>query len=294
MARITTNLKRTVWILSIVLALSLNFLHVFDIPHSPLVSSNILNIVHMLKSKLTLDDTVAVSIVLGLSGPAAVQFLESKRRSEVLKYIPVLLGHMVECNRKGLDIVRSLQIASSSNLGPLTKELKKLEGRIILGIPFDEAFKYFAKELDTDLSTRIFLIISHAVRDGGNLQLVFDTLHEHIVDLQTIETERRGTMRIFVMIIYIAIFVFLVADALIAKTLFGALVSQREASATLFGSAPIDVSFLQRITYHIAIIQSIFGGLVAGKIEEGPFAAGLKHIVLLILATFITFFIYVR
>ena len=294
MARFSRNQKKFFWILSSLLVFTLNFLYFLEIPIFSLLPSAVINFIHILKSEFAPDDIITVSIVLGLVGPATIQLLESKWRRDVCKYLPKLVEQLVEGNRVGLDIVRSLEHASATKLGPLTNELKKLHGRIALGVPFDEALNYFSKSLDTDLSTHISLIIANAFRGGGNLQLVLDTVNRHIIDLQTLEAERRATMRIFVIIIYVAIFVFLFADALIAKNLFVAIEAQREGAASLFGSAPLSASFLNMIAYHIAIIQAIFGGLVCGKIGEGSFVAGLKHVVIMVMVTFLTFLIYVR
>lgn len=39
----------------------------------------------------------------------------------------------------------------------------------------------------------------------------------------------------------------------------------------------------------LAIIESVFGGLSIGKVSEGTVEAGVKHMVVLMLATYITF-----
>ena len=164
MARFSRNQKKFFWILSSLLVFTLNFLYFLEIPIFSLLPSAVINFIHILKSEFAPDDIITVSIVLGLVGPATIQLLESQWRRDVCKYLPKLVEQLVDGNRVGLDIVRSLEHASATKLGPLTNELKKLHGRIALGVPFDEALNYFSKSLDTDLSTHISLIIANAFR----------------------------------------------------------------------------------------------------------------------------------
>ena len=55
----------------------------------------------------------------------------------------------------------------------------------------------------------------------------------------------------------------------------------------------VDISLLKEILFHATIIQAIFGGLIAGKMSEGKLGAGLKHTVMLLLITFMAFFLFV-
>jgi flagellar protein FlaJ len=41
--------------------------------------------------------------------------------------------------------------------------------------------------------------------------------------------------------------------------------------------------------FHMSIVESIFGGLIAGKIGEGSYVAGIKHVVILIVISVAVF-----
>jgi len=44
----------------------------------------------------------------------------------------------------------------------------------------------------------------------------------------------------------------------------------------------VDIKQLDKLMLHMSIVESVFGGLAAGKIGEGSFIAGVKHVVILI------------
>jgi flagellar protein FlaJ len=44
---------------------------------------------------------------------------------------------------------------------------------------------------------------------------------------------------------------------------------------------------MQRIFFHLSLIQGLFGGLVAGKMGEGSMSAGLKHSLVMMLLSFV-------
>jgi flagellar protein FlaJ len=49
------------------------------------------------------------------------------------------------------------------------------------------------------------------------------------------------------------------------------------------------VSAIKNILFHMSIVEAIFAGIVAGKIGEGSFGAGIKHVVILIIITMVVF-----
>ena len=74
------------------------------------------------------------------------------------------------------------------------------------------------------------------------------------------------------------------------------LLSQFLLPITLIGNDPnlsdsgltvgiLDMAFYRSVLFWAAVMEAIFGGLVAGKIREGRLNAGLIHTVLLLMGT---------
>jgi flagellar protein FlaJ len=65
-------------------------------------------------------------------------------------------------------------------------------------------------------------------------------------------------------------------------------------SGSIFGGASkVDLELLKTVLFHATVVQALIGGLVAGKMSEGKLGAGLKHVMLLLLITFLAFLFFV-
>ncbi len=51
----------------------------------------------------------------------------------------------------------------------------------------------------------------------------------------------------------------------------------------------VDVAALTDLMFNMAIIEAIFGGLAAGKISDGSFTSGIKHMVVMLIASVVLY-----
>jgi flagellar protein FlaJ len=66
----------------------------------------------------------------------------------------------------------------------------------------------------------------------------------------------------------------------------------KQAPGGFLGQA-IDIDAITRVFYHMANIEAFVGGLVAGKMGEASTGAGLKHSLILMVAAYLIFYLYV-
>ena len=58
----------------------------------------------------------------------------------------------------------------------------------------------------------------------------------------------------------------------------------------MFGSIlGVDVPQLTEIMFHMSLIEALFGGVAAGKIASGSFAAGIKHVIIMMIMAVVIF-----
>jgi len=285
MLRVERREKRLVGIVSVVLALGV-FL-------SALAST------FLLKARLAVswDDFAIVAIIVGLFPPAIVNFLDTRWRNGVDKNIPRLLSEVANAGRTGVTLTRAIELASERRYGPLTKELKRLVAKLSWGVPLEDALESFSKRVDTPLAKRTAILIAEASRSGQNIQEIMESINKHIGDLHVIEVERRSQIRPYMGIIYLAFLVFLVTDVILVKTFFVQIDNLRmlmeQKGIRLLGFGGIDLPTIKKIFYHMAAVQGFFGGLVAGKMGEGTMGAGLKHSLILLITSLLTFYLFV-
>ncbi len=173
-------------------------------------------------------------------------------------------------------------------------ELQRVAVKLSWGGNLDDALFDFAERVDTRLARRTAVLITEINRSGGEIKDVLEIVSRHAAELETIEEERRSQLKMYIAVIYVAFFVFLFIDFLLLKTFFAKMASMKEMTGEVGGLFAIgDISGIQRMMFHMCIVEGLFGGLVAGKMGEDALGAGLKHSVILMSAGFLTFFFFI-
>ena len=92
------------------------------------------------------------------------------------------------------------------------------------------------------------------------------------------EKQRRAQTRPYIIIIYVALFVFLFTIILLFKTFYSG-----GTGVSLMSESSSSPEAMARIFVHMTLVQGFFGGLAAGKMGEGSIGAGLKHSLIMML-----------
>jgi flagellar protein FlaJ len=246
------------------------------------------------------DRLLIVGLMIALFPPATVEYLDLRWQRGIDKNIPSLLREIAESGRTGLTLTRAIEVSSERDYGPLTPELKRLLAQLSWGATLEDALHAFAIRARTKLAQRVATLITEVSRSGGDTQEIMEQVNHHINELQTIDRERYTQMRPYSVVVYIAFGVFLFTDIMLIQTFFTQIINmqskvlQSAGGGGVFGGiGSVNISLLKEILFHATIIQAIFGGLIAGKMSEGKLGAGLKHTVMLLLITFMAFFLFV-
>ena len=228
------------------------------------------------------DDFVFFAVIIAVSPPTVLNFIDYKWRKAIDEHLPDLFRSIVQAQETGMTLPQALEEASKRNYGPLTGELRKMTAQISWGMTFEEALIALGKRVNTVLMQRTVPLIIEASRSGGRVEKVFDPMGKFIQTTLLLDKERRNQTRPYVAIIYVAFFVFLFTIILLFKSFFLSL----EGLPTL-GTAVMSSEEMQQIFFHMTVIQAFFGGLVAGKMGEGTINAGLKHSLIMMFCGYI-------
>jgi len=250
------------------------------------------------------DQMIVVGMIVATMPPSVVEFIDLRWQHGIDKNLPRLLREIAESGKTGLTLVRAIEVSAERDYGPLTPELKFLVAQISWGMSLEDALRAFAKRARTKLAQRCADLISEVARSGGQTQDIMEQLNKHIWELQSIDRERYAQMRPYSAVVYIAFGVFLFTDIMLIRTFFTQIVQmQAKVAATssvagsaggIFGGASqVDLNLLKMVLFHATVVQALIGGFVAGKMSEGKLGAGLKHVMLLLLITFLAFLFFV-
>lgn len=284
MLRVPKEEKRVVWIISAIIGITLTI--------------TALTNMFYLKAPLIFrpDELLILAFIISIFPPAITNFLDSRWKSSIDNNIPKMLKEISEAGRTGVTLIRAIELSAERSYGPLSSELKRVITQLSWGVSLEDALKSFAERVDTYLARWVSILISEINKAGGDIREVLEMVSEHIRELQTIENERKVQLRPYILVVYLAFFIFLFIDVLLIKTLFSQMISlqeQLQAIGGLFGGAVINISQIELLMFHMGIIGGFYSGLVAGKMGEGTIGAGLKHSLILVVIVLLAFFFFV-
>lgn len=247
----------------------------------------------------TIRDLGAVAaIIAGVMPISAANMKEVIRKNSIDKNLPIFLLGLRSSIISGHSILQGLTEVANRKMGGLTPELKNLRANLSWGMPLEEAFENFVQRVGTRTSRRVMVLLNLAIEAGGNVVDTIDVIQKHVSEMQNLENERKGNMRPYIITIYISFAVFLAIAAILVFQFFGEIEklqvtliagSNSQVPGLFGGLVDVNIKHLKELMLHMSIVEAIFGGLIAGKIGEGSYVAGIKHVVILIVISVAVF-----
>lgn len=238
---------------------------------------------------VTADYLFMIGIVVAMVPIAVLHFLEARWRNSIESRIPELLEDIAEGQLTGLTFLRAIEASAMKDYGAVTSELRRILSHIKLGGTIEEGFEEFARRVDSRMVRRAAGIMVETTKSGGDIAKIIRSLAAYLRQIESINAERRGTMRTYVVIVYIAFGVFMTTVFILLNQFFFPMIGM---GAAIFQSQA-DFETYRRIFYYMGTIQALFSGIIAGKLGEGEVFAGFKHAIIMILATVVIFIFFI-
>lgn len=224
--------------------------------------------------------------------------IEGKTKKEKEAMFLEFSRDLVESVKAGTPISRSILNVRTKNYGTLTPYIEKLANQISLGIPLQNAFETFARDVNSRTITRSVTIISESEKAGGQISDILESVVKSVTQIEKLRKERASSIYSLVVqgyiifLIFIAIMLVMQFKILPIATTLG----QSNMNAGNLGIGNFNVigegmspEEMSRPFFWLLLIQGLFAGLVIGKLSEGSIRAGIKHsFVLLVIALLIS------
>ncbi len=247
----------------------------------------------------TLVAVSAVGVILIFLPLLILSFVEFQEIRNAEKNYPAFLRDLAQSVSSGMTLPQAIDISAENNYGKLSKYIKKLNIYLSWGLPFPEAWKKFTKLLNSsNLMTRLNNLILEAFMTGGDLKTTLNSLGDDVVLLKDMESEKKATMYEQIIIMYVVFFIFLGVIVGVFKILSPILFIQKMGvfSGIEMGSASgstIGIDYFKNLFFMMALIEGACAGLIAGQISEEKLIAGFKHMVIMVAASLLVFFIFI-
>ncbi|MFP4169440.1 MAG: type II secretion system F family protein [Methanomassiliicoccales archaeon] len=226
--------------------------------------------------------------LMAISGPygfySSWQF---KKIQDIESRLPDFLRDVAEAGRFGMTLAEAIVVASRGRYGSLTPEIQRMAAQIDWGVPAAEAIRLFANRVNTPLVHRMMSIIIKANDAGGNVADVLTMVAHDARETMLTQSERRISMSTYMVVIYIAFFVFLATIFILNSTFLpkmaeaGSQVAEGAEEADISNmpaTIQADVIPQVQVIFIVAIIIHAFGdGILAGVLENGRIPNGMRH-----------------
>ena len=240
-----------------------------------------------------LDYLLVVVFTVGVAPASVASIIHNRWKNKIEKAMPEFLRDLATSLRTGVPIFAALEHASKRAYGPLTSELEVLVAHMSWGMNFDEALTELSDRVDLPLVKKATVLILEAGMHGGNLSDVFDSTAKYVENVNTWSLRRKMQTMPYVAIFYFSVVLFLFIIILLSRMIFVPISELAETGVPLLRPI-LTPTQARRVFLHTSLLESFFGGILAGKINEDSFAGGLKHAMVLAIASGLAFFFFFR
>lgn len=221
---------------------------------------------------------------------------EHNRVRHLEERFPDFLRDIASSHKGGLTLHQSVTIAARGEYGPLTPEVRKMADQLSWNVSFNDALERFSQRVETPLVQRAVSLIMQADRSGGSTTDVLLAAARDAREIKNLENERRLTMSLYTVVVYITFFVFLGVAAVLYAKFAPQIVASNEAVAAIgakpvggLGKGGIGLDQYRLFYFTGAVVQGVGDGILAGLLGSGKASLGLRHAFLMVLITYVTF-----
>ena len=239
----------------------------------------------------TLDYMIVIGFTIAVVPPGIASIMHSRWKGKIEKSMPEFLRDLATSHQTGMPLQVALEHASKRNYGPLTTELKTMVAHMSWGMNFNDALMEFSRKIDLPLVEKATVLIIEAARHGGDLSDIFNSTAKYVDNVNSWTDKRRMQTLPYVAIFYFSVVIFLFIIIIISNMIFLPM-SQMDAGGAVLMKPILAPLEARRIFMHTALLESLFGGILAGKINEDSFLGGLKHAAVLAVTSGVAFYLF--
>ena len=213
-----------------------------------------------------------------------------RRRKAIESGVPDFLDRFASTNEAGMAAVESFGRTVDGKLGALTQELERTWADVQWGARMENAFERFRERVGTPAVSRVVTLTTNAMSASGDLGPVLRIAADEAKATRRLERDRRNELLTYLVVIYVAFFVFLAIVVALDVIFIPNIPTQSAAPAADAGNAVDTGPFSQAgqlteakkaaystVFFHTSLVQAVCSGLVAGQMGEGTVKAGAKH-----------------
>ena len=220
-------------------------------------------------------ETALIIVLVSTLLPLCVAFeWRARYVRRIDREIPEFLRQILNLKEIGLTLQGIVRMIRESEIGVISRELRRVEASVELGSTLKDAFVEFVNRVGVSSIRRAISILVRASEATENIRDVLVTAIEDFEYGIRMRDLRFATGFSYAVVVYISFFIFLYTIYVLTGTFM-----------TKLGVKNLLIEPL----YRVSLIVSTFSGLLAGEMEGGHALYGLKHVFIFLISSLITF-----
>lgn len=211
-------------------------------------------IIELLQSKIATSLEMLISFIIGFFAyDILYKYKYNKYKAKIESDMLDAIVIMNNGFKSGMSITQAIELVSKEISGPISKEFKKINLDIKMGLGVDVAFKRFSKRVNSDEAIYLSSSLSVLNKTGGNIIKVFNSIEKNMFNRKKLVNELKSLTSSSKLIMYVLMLVppiFIVFISLINKEYFEPLFSN------ILGNVLLVIMCLIYITY-IVIVRKV-------------------------------------
>jgi flagellar protein FlaJ len=208
----------------------------------------------------------------------SIILLQGRQQEKEEKFLE-FTRDLVESVKSGTPINKAIMNLQGRDYGALSMHIRKLANQVAIGISLNVSLRNFGRETKSPVISRAVTLIYEAQRAGGDITAIVESVSNSVNQIEGLRKDRMASISNLAVQGYIIFMVF-ISIMLILE--FAILPMVSEFAASDVGNLNVKTSAIENKDFSqplflMLIVQSIFAGLVIGKIAEGSLKDGIKH-----------------
>lgn len=228
---------------------------------------------------------------------STIIYLRVRTAKKMEDYFPAFLSDIAEGKRAGMTIPHAIELSASTDYGPLSKEIKKMNYLISWGIPLPDTLKMVSEHAKySKYIQRGLAILLESYYTGGKIAETMDAIASSTRKLKEVEKDRESVLQQQMIIVYLIHFIFIGILIALYNIMIPMLNMQTMGGAMIGGGSDEQmpsIGFYKVLFFLTMTIQSFCNGLVAGVTKEGAVSAGVKHSGIMVAVALVAYVIFI-
>lgn len=207
---------------------------------------------------------------------------QERRRTRVHNHIGAALKSLADANATGLSLAAGAAQYGNQSDSPVADSFKSVATNIELTADVTGAFQRFGSQVGSLRVTRTLALLTEANKAADDLAPVLRRLATYLEHRKTLDAERAETMQPYLFLLTAGVLIYLGIAVVLVVILIPAL---PDPDALGTETVPIPPELVRMALYHSSLLQSVFAGLIIGRLQANNASRGVLYMLVFATAT---------